>query len=86
MNYKKLPTFRPPFSIAVAASVLWLTGSIASAADLIAPYQPIDPTMSDTTITLTGHELTIDKLVQIARHGAQVRVSAQFILRCVVCV
>jgi histidine ammonia-lyase len=33
--------------------------------------------MSDTTITLTGHDLSIEKLVQIARHGAKVRISPE---------
>jgi histidine ammonia-lyase len=40
-------------------------------------YQPIDPTMADKTIVLTGHDLSIDELVQIARHGAQVAISQE---------
>jgi histidine ammonia-lyase len=40
-------------------------------------YHPIDPTMSNQTITLTGHDLTIDELVQIARYGAKVRLSPE---------
>ena len=50
-------------------------GPVASGADLVAPYQPIDPTMSETTIILTGQDLTIEALVQAARHGAKVRIS-----------
>jgi histidine ammonia-lyase len=38
-------------------------------------YHPIHPTMTDQTITLTGHDLTIDQVVQVARDGAQVRLS-----------
>jgi len=59
----------------IAAVALWFGGSFAAAADLVVPYQPIEATMSNTTITLTGHDLTIEQLVQIARHGAQVRIS-----------
>jgi histidine ammonia-lyase len=33
--------------------------------------------MSDQTITLTGHDLTIDELVQIARYGAKIRLSPE---------
>ena len=32
--------------------------------------------MTDRTITLTGHDLTIEQLIDIARHGAKVVVSA----------
>ncbi|MEX2124449.1 MAG: aromatic amino acid ammonia-lyase [Woeseia sp.] len=77
MNNKNLRRSRFSFRIAVVAGTLWLGGPVAGAPDLIAPYQPIDPTMSDTTITLTGHDLTIEGLVQIARHGAKVRFSAE---------
>src|ERR1700694_4671607 len=40
-------------------------------------YHPIDPTMADKTVTLTGHDLTIDQLVAVARYGAKVRVSPE---------
>lgn len=39
-------------------------------------YRPITATMTDRTITLTGHDLTIEQLIDIARHGAKVVVSA----------
>ena len=41
-----------------------------------AAYAPIDATMSDRTVTLTGHDLTIDQIVSVARHGAKVELSA----------
>jgi hypothetical protein len=31
-------------------------------------YRPINPTMADKMITLTGQDLSIDQLVQIARY------------------
>jgi histidine ammonia-lyase len=40
-------------------------------------YQPINPTMIDRTIVLTGHDLSIDQLVQIARYGARVEISPE---------
>jgi hypothetical protein len=39
--------------IAAVAGGLWLGGPVSAEPDLVEPYQPIDPTMSDTTITLT---------------------------------
>lgn len=75
MSNKSLLHFRATSGIAVLLGALWLGGAAAVAADLVEPYRPIDPTLSDTTITLTGHDLTIEKLVQVARHGAKVRIS-----------
>jgi histidine ammonia-lyase len=47
-------------------------------AGAVAPaYQPINPTMADTVITLTGHDLTIDQVVEVARYGAKVQLSAE---------
>ncbi|HEY4971933.1 MAG TPA: aromatic amino acid ammonia-lyase [Steroidobacteraceae bacterium] len=40
-------------------------------------YHPIRPTMVDKTITLTGHDLTIEQLVDVARNGAKVQLSPE---------
>ena len=40
-------------------------------------YTPCDETMSGQTITLTGHDLTIEQIVDVARHGAKVQLSAE---------
>ena len=40
-------------------------------------YAPIAPTMADKTITLTGHDLSIEQIVQVARYGAKVAVSPE---------
>jgi histidine ammonia-lyase len=40
-------------------------------------YHAIVPTLSGQTITLTGHDLTIDQVVAIARHGAKARLSPE---------
>jgi histidine ammonia-lyase len=40
-------------------------------------YTAINPTASEQTVTLTGHDLTIEQIVQVARYGAKVRVSPE---------
>ena len=40
-------------------------------------YRPISVTMSDRTVTLTGHDLSIDQIMMVARHGAKVALSDQ---------
>jgi histidine ammonia-lyase len=40
-------------------------------------YNPCDETMSGETITLTGRDLTIEQIVDVARHGAKVQLSAE---------
>lgn len=70
MNNKYLLRTRLTLSIAVVAGTLWL-GELAMAA----PYQPIDPVKSGTTITLNGKDMSIENVVDIARHGARVRVA-----------
>ena len=39
-------------------------------------YTPIVAKLEDRTITLTGHDLTIEQIVMVARHGAKVELSA----------
>src|SRR3984885_3095687 len=68
------PLARPPG--AVAAAVLLLAAMSAEAAPP-AQYHPITPTMADKTIVLTGLDLTIDQVVQVAREGAKVALSAE---------
>ena len=40
-------------------------------------YAAINPTAADRTITLTGHDLTIEQIVQVARYGAKVQLSPE---------
>lgn len=47
---------------------------LAAAAAAPPAYQPITP-RSDATVTLTGHDLTLEQLVRIARDGAPVTLS-----------
>lgn len=58
----------------LAAAVL----SCAAIAAKAAPYYvPITPTMSDRTVMLDGHDLTIDQVVMVARFGAKVELSKE---------
>jgi histidine ammonia-lyase len=63
-------------AVLAASAVLCLVGLNAAAAP--APYyRPIVPSLSDTTVVLTGHDLTVDQVVQVARYGAKVDLSPE---------
>jgi histidine ammonia-lyase len=57
----------------VVVGLLLVEAPVAASAQA---YNPITPTKADQTITLTGKSMTVQDVVDIARHGAQVRVSA----------
>ena len=63
----------PPLIVAAAA-----LGAAAAAA---AEFHPIEPVADGRLVTLTGHDLTIEDVVAVARHGAQVRYSPEAIER-----
>jgi histidine ammonia-lyase len=53
-------------------------GLIASMAAFAQPsYHPLSPTLLDKTITLTGRDLTIEQVVDVARYGAKVQLSPE---------
>ena len=53
-------------------------GLIASSPALAeSNYQPITPTAQDRTITLTGRDLTVEQVVDVARYGAKVELSPE---------
>jgi histidine ammonia-lyase len=59
-----------------------LAGAFVMApASAVADYHPITPDADGKIITLTGHDLTIEQLIEIARHGAHVKYSADAIQR-----
>jgi histidine ammonia-lyase len=60
---------------ALIALPLALLGTAALAAPL--PYRTITPSTAGETILLTGRDLTIDQVVQVARYGAKVALSTQ---------
>ena len=58
--------------VAAVMSVVFNTGVAA----LPNAYQVIDPLKSGQTVTLTGHDLSVAQLIDIARYGAHVQLSA----------
>lgn len=64
----------PRLRLRLACGVLAAIGGAGPHA--AAAYTPISPTMADRNITLTGHDLTIEQIVQVARYGAKVELSA----------
>jgi histidine ammonia-lyase len=60
-------------------SALALAAGIVTAG--AADYHPITADAAASVITLTGHDLSIEDLVAVARHGAQVRYSPQAVQR-----
>ncbi len=58
-----------PGLVAAAVFALALTGHGALAAP---DYHPIDPKMAARTVVLTGHDLTIEQVIAVARYGAKV--------------
>jgi histidine ammonia-lyase len=59
-----------------AAAALLLAALNAAAAPA-APFHPIVPGMADKTVVLTGRDLTIDEVVQVARYGAKVALTPE---------
>jgi histidine ammonia-lyase len=62
---------------ALAALGLLASAGHAAPATTAPPYTQITPTMADRTVTLTGHDLTIEQIVAVARYGAKVQLSPE---------
>ncbi len=67
MCEESIPVRQPIAAMALTGALL--IGPAAVAAD----YHPITPDADGKTITLTGHDLTIEQVIEVARHGAQVK-------------
>ncbi|HSY94626.1 MAG TPA: aromatic amino acid ammonia-lyase [Steroidobacteraceae bacterium] len=61
--------------LGVAAALLLAAASAAAAS--AAPYRPITPSMADKTVVLSGHDLTVEQVVQVARYGAKVALTPE---------
>src|SRR5258708_34281677 len=70
-----------PFNSRLSAGSLVLAAlslaALDAAAAPAAPYRPIVPSMSEKTIVLTGRDLTVDQVVQVARYGAKVALTPE---------
>ncbi|TPM28742.1 aromatic amino acid lyase [Mesorhizobium sp. B2-3-4] len=60
---------------------LALGAPAARAFEAATTYQPIFETAATKTITLTGHDLTVEQVVDIARNGAKVELSPEALQR-----
>ena len=74
-------TFRRSLGARARLAALAAAASLGAAAPALADYHPIKATMADRTVTLTGHDLTVDQVVAIARHGAKVALSPEALQR-----
>ncbi|MDB5397838.1 MAG: aromatic amino acid lyase [Rhodospirillales bacterium] len=64
-----------------SAAVLALLSCLDTQVQAAPAYNPISPTMANMTVTLTGEDLTLDQLIQVARYGAKVQVSPEAVQR-----
>jgi hypothetical protein len=56
--------------LAITAAAFITCGAAEAAPD----HHPMIQMMADTTVVVTGHDLTVDQVVQVARSGAKVKV------------
>jgi histidine ammonia-lyase len=75
MNYRWVRRDRAALCSAIIACATMQAYPAQAQTDL--GYHPIDPTDAGKTVTLTGHDLTIDEVIEVARGGAQVQLSAE---------
>jgi histidine ammonia-lyase len=68
---------RVPLFGSFAAIAVFSLAALNAAATAPTPYRPITPSMSDKTIVLTGRDLTVEQVVQVARYGAKVALAPE---------
>jgi histidine ammonia-lyase len=72
MNFQSLARSTGCFGAVAALSLAALHAAAAAA-----PFHPIAPSMSAKTVVLTGRDLSIDQVVQVARYGAKVALTPE---------
>ena len=65
----------------MAPLALLASGALAVRAYAASEYHPITPDEAGRIVTLTGHDLSIEDVLAVARHGAHVRYSPEAIQR-----
>ena len=76
MKYASRLGYRLALAATVALGVL-AVGTQAKAEVEEFGYHAINPTMANKTVTLTGKDLTIEQVMQVARYGAKVQLSSE---------
>jgi histidine ammonia-lyase len=64
-------------SLSCLGTAALILAAFAAAAAAPVPYRPIDPSMADRTVLLTGRDLTPEQVVQVARYGAKVALTPE---------
>src|SRR6267143_5598009 len=75
MNHQSARRARATIAILPIAAALIFALPAMSQSDL--GYHPIEPSAAGKTVTLTGHDMTIDEVIEVARGGAKVQLSAE---------
>lgn len=63
---------RLSLAVSLAGSISGGTSMSGAATESAPPYHAIVPSMADKTIVLSGRDLTVDQVIQVARYGAKV--------------
>jgi histidine ammonia-lyase len=71
MQYLSRRPVRASIGLLAMSSIAALSSQAIAAPD----YHAIHPTMQGTTVTLTGDNLTVDQIIEVARNGARVQLS-----------
>jgi histidine ammonia-lyase len=77
MTHLEFLSRMPPIAGGVLLSGILCAAASPAWASAPPPYHAITPSMEDKTVVLTGRELSIDQVVQVARYGAKVELTAE---------
>ncbi|TPO04170.1 aromatic amino acid ammonia-lyase [Mesorhizobium sp. B1-1-5] len=72
---------KPKLLLCILTVIAGLAAPPVQAFEAATVYQPIFEAAADKTVTLTGHDLTIDQVIAIARNGAKVELSPEALQR-----
>ena len=72
---------KPKILLCALTMTLALAATPVLAFEATSTYQPITETAAAKTVTLTGHDLTVEQVIDIARNGAKVELSPEALQR-----
>jgi histidine ammonia-lyase len=75
MNGQSPHRIRPVLGAVLALGVSSL--ALQARADDSLGYHPIKPTMANQTVTLNGHDMTLDQFIAVSRYGAKIQISPE---------
>ncbi|MCV3208059.1 aromatic amino acid ammonia-lyase [Mesorhizobium sp. YC-39] len=77
----RIAAYKPKIFLCALTMTWAFVAAPALAFEATTTYQPIFEAAASKTITLTGHDLTIDQVIDIARSGAKVELSPEALQR-----